>query len=63
MANVPPRQYDPHVSPSIVGEYTQLSVVYDRLFEVRGGPVVCPMVAESWEFSDDGTESHAAPRP
>ena len=53
---VPPRQFDPHKSPSIVGEYSQLSVVYDRLLEVRAGPVLCPLVAESWEFNDDGTE-------
>ncbi len=56
LAVPPPRQFDPHKSPSIYADFSPLSVVYDRLIEVRAGPVLCPMIAESWEFNDDGTE-------
>ena len=56
IGSVPPRQFDPHISPSIIGEYPMISMVYDRLIEQRKGPVLCPMIAESWEFNDDGTE-------
>ncbi|MET0579154.1 MAG: ABC transporter substrate-binding protein, partial [Ilumatobacteraceae bacterium] len=56
ITSVPPRQFDPHISTSIIGEYAYIAAVYDRLIEQRKGPVLCPMIAESWEFNDDGTE-------
>lgn len=53
-ASVPARNFDPHTSASIVGDYTHISMVYDRLIEALPGPELGPMVAKSWEFGKDG---------
>ena len=52
---VTPNNLDPHQSSNYAVEFNYLSPVYDRLTNVVAGPDVDPMLAESWEFSEDGT--------
>ncbi|PVX67101.1 UNVERIFIED_ORG: peptide/nickel transport system substrate-binding protein [Nocardia globerula] len=54
---LPPPMMDPHATPSIIGAYPYLSLVYDRLVRVEKDPAgskFVPMLADSWEFSEDG---------
>lgn len=54
---LPPPMMDPHTTPSIVGAFPYLSLVYDRLVRVdnpSGAADYAPMLASSWEFSPDG---------
>lgn len=54
---LPPPMMDPHATPSIVGAFPYLSLVYDRLVRVdnsSGTAQFVPMLAESWSYSGDG---------
>lgn len=54
---LPPPMMDPHATPSIVGAFPYLSLVYDRLVRVdnsSGTATFVPMAAESWSYSADG---------
>jgi peptide/nickel transport system substrate-binding protein len=54
---VPPTPLDPHTPTAEVAQFPYISLVYDRLTQmVHGerGAELAPMVAESWEFSEDG---------
>ncbi|WP_241997154.1 ABC transporter substrate-binding protein [Rhodococcus sp. SMB37] len=50
-----PGNLDPHQSGNYQVDFNYLSPVYDRLTVVVAGPSVEPMLAESWEYSADGT--------
>ncbi|MEE2059241.1 ABC transporter substrate-binding protein [Rhodococcus artemisiae] len=47
-------QLDPHNSVNYLFDFPFLSLVYDRLTQVVSGPDVAPMLAESWDFGNDG---------
>lgn len=54
---LPPPMMDPHATPSIVGAFPYLSLVYDRLVRVdnaSGTAQFVPMLAQSWSYSGDG---------
>ncbi|MFV0307366.1 MAG: ABC transporter substrate-binding protein [Desertimonas sp.] len=46
--------WDPHLNPNTYG-LVQLSLVYDRLVHTAPDGTLIPGLAESWEYSDDGT--------
>lgn len=52
--SVPPMPLDPHRVPSDIAFYTYGAPVYDRLTKIDANGELAPMLAESWEFSDDG---------
>ncbi|WP_235174712.1 ABC transporter substrate-binding protein [Tomitella biformata] len=49
-----PTNLDPHQSTNYSVDFNYLSPVYDRLTQAVTGPEVTPMLAESWDFADDG---------
>lgn len=49
-----PDTLDPFASANLVHIWNRSIPLYDRLTQILPGPVVAPMVATSWEFSDDG---------
>ena len=56
---LPPPPLDPHTPASEVAQTTYLSLVYDRLTQMKAGPggaELAPMVASSWQFSPDGKQ-------
>src|SRR3546814_17157204 len=63
---LPPPMMDPHATPSIVGAFPYLSLIYDRLVRVdnsSGTAQFVPMLAESWSHSGDGRTLTFALRP
>lgn len=60
---VAPNNLDPHQSSNYSIDFNYLAPVYDRLTNIVAGPEVEPMLAESWEASDDGTSFDFALRP
>ncbi|MCK5890297.1 ABC transporter substrate-binding protein [Aeromicrobium sp.] len=52
--SLPPMPLDPHRATSDVAQFTYASLVYDRLTQIEPGPEVKPLLAESWEFAEDG---------
>ncbi|TCN53615.1 peptide/nickel transport system substrate-binding protein [Rhodococcus sp. SMB37] len=52
---VAPANLDPHQSSNYQVDFNYLAPVYDRLTVIVSGPEVAPMLAESWEYSEDGT--------
>ncbi|MEE2059177.1 ABC transporter substrate-binding protein [Rhodococcus artemisiae] len=51
---MPPSNLDPHQSVVNIVDFPYLAPVYDRLTQVRVGPEIAPMLAESWQFAPDG---------
>ncbi|MRJ77333.1 ABC transporter substrate-binding protein [Aeromicrobium sp. SMF47] len=54
---IPAMALDPHTAPSPTAQYAYVAPVYDRLtqmIEGEKGPEIAPMIAESWEFAEDG---------
>lgn len=51
---IPALPLDPHTPASDNAQFTYASLVYDRLTKIAAGPKLEPMLAESWEFSEDG---------
>lgn len=51
---LPALPLDPHKPTSDIAQFTYAAPIYDRLTKVDPGPEVAPMLAESWEFAEDG---------
>lgn len=49
-----PDTLDPFASANLVHIWNRSIPLYDRLTQILPGPVVAPMVATEWEFSEDG---------
>lgn len=52
--SVPPSSLDPHRAASHTSLFTYGALVYDRLAKIDAEGMPAPMLAESWEFSEDG---------
>ncbi|WP_024795287.1 ABC transporter substrate-binding protein [Tomitella biformata] len=61
--NVVPNNLDPHQSGNYQIDFPYLSPVYDRLAQAVSGPEIVPMLAESWDFADDGRSVDFTLRP
>ncbi|MFT4288362.1 ABC transporter substrate-binding protein [Nocardioides sp.] len=51
---IPALPLDPHKPTSDNAQFPYASLVYDRLTQIAAGPKLEPMLAESWDFAEDG---------